>query len=162
MIYAEESHAALYTQDSDTCVVLLPGFGYSFERPLLQAARKLALQAGFDVLCLSFGELPYDKQRMKESVADCLPLACKRAAALLTQLPHAHRIWIAKSFGTIVAGSLRKADERCVMLTPAGTDLSLYTSGRCGLLWRSRSVSERSRSELAEPLPGFVPALSWS
>ena len=55
MIYAEESHAALYTQDSDTCVVLLPGFGYSFERPLLQAARKLALQAGFDVLCLSFG-----------------------------------------------------------------------------------------------------------
>ena len=118
MIYAEESHAALYTQDSDTCVVLLPGFGYSFERPLLQAARKLALQAGFDVLCLSFGELPYDKQRMKESVADCLPLACKRAAALLTRLPHAHRIWIAKSFGTIVAGSLRKADERCVMLTP--------------------------------------------
>ena len=39
MIYAEENSAALYAQGSDTCVVLLPGFGYTFDRPLLKRAR---------------------------------------------------------------------------------------------------------------------------
>ena len=51
MIYAEENSAALYAQGSDTCVVLLPGFGYTFDRPLLKRARELALQAGCDVYC---------------------------------------------------------------------------------------------------------------
>lgn len=118
MIYAEENSAALYAQGSDTCVVLLPGFGYMFDRPLLKRARELALQAGCDVLCLSFGELPIDRQRMKDSVAACLPIAHERAKAILDQLSYARRVWIAKSFGTIVAGMLRKAQERCVMLTP--------------------------------------------
>ena len=118
MIYAEENSAALYAQGSDTCVVLLPGFGYTFDRPLLKRARELALQAGCDVLCLSFGELPFDRQRMKDSVAACLPIAHERAKAILDQLSYARRLWIAKSFGTIVAGMLRKAQERCVMLTP--------------------------------------------
>ena len=118
MIYAEENSAALYAQGSDTCVVLLPGFGYTFDRPLLKRARELALQAGCDVLCLSFGELPIDRQRMKDSVAACLPIAHERAKAILDQLSYARRLWIAKSFGTIVAGMLRKAQERCVMLTP--------------------------------------------
>ena len=118
MIYAEENSAALYAQGSDTCVVQLPGYGYTFERPLLERARELALQAGCDVLCLSFGELPIDRQRMKDSVAACLPIAHERAKAILDQLSYARRLWIAKSFGTIVAGMLRKAQERCVMLTP--------------------------------------------
>ena len=86
MIYAEENSAALYAQGSDTCVVLLPGFGYTFDRPLLKRARELALQAGCDVLCLSFGELPIDRQRMKDSVAACLPIAHERAKAILDQL----------------------------------------------------------------------------
>ena len=116
MIYAEENSAALYAQGSDTCVVLLPGFGYTFDRPLLKRARELALQAGCDVLCLSFGELPIDRQRMKDSVAACLPIAHERAKAILDQLSYARRLWIAKSFGTIVAGMLRKAQERLSLI----------------------------------------------
>ena len=74
MIYAEESHAALYTQDSDTCVVLLPGFGYSFERPLLQAASensmarvKIAASAFF-IIASSFYCVCYISGVMSSSV----------------------------------------------------------------------------------------------
>ena len=55
-----------YEQESEQCIVLLPGLGYLFDRPLLRCARTLALQHGFCVLELSFGALPYDKAKMKD------------------------------------------------------------------------------------------------
>ena len=72
-----------YEQESEQCIVLLPGLGYLFDRPLLRCARTLALQHGFCVLELSFGALPYDKAKMKESIERCVPLALQRAEAVL-------------------------------------------------------------------------------
>ena len=121
MIYAEENSAALYAQGSDTCVVLLPGFGYTFDRPLLKRARELALQAGCDVLCLSFGELPIDRQRMKDSVAACLPIAHERAKAILDQLSYARQELRHHRGRHAAQGAGALCDAH-----PAAADLSLY------------------------------------
>ena len=114
------SGSVLYEQNSSHCIVLLPGFGYLFDRPLLAEMKELALQKGFNVLELSFGELPYDKTKMKESVEACVPLAAARAKATLEQLMPMQFHFVAKSFGTIIACMLRKSytNQPAVLLTP--------------------------------------------
>lgn len=116
-----------YEQESEQCIVLLPGLGYLFDRPLLRCARTLALQHGFCVLELSFGALPYDKAKMKESIERCVPLALQRAEAVLPLMDGKQLHFIAKSFGTVIAGLLRPqcSDHPAFFLTPLKQTLPL-------------------------------------
>lgn len=112
--------SVFYDQGSAHCVVLLPGFGYLFDRPLLHEAKELALQRHYNVLQLSFGELPYDKQDMKGSIDRCVALACKRSESTFAQLPAHELHFIAKSFGTLIACLLRRqfSNHPAFLLTP--------------------------------------------
>lgn len=116
-----------YEQESDHCIVLLPGFGYLFDRPLLRDAKMLALQRGFCVLELSFGELPYDKTRLTDSIDRCVPIAVKRAHSTLDKVNGQQLHFIAKSFGTVLAGKLRPCygDHPAFFLTPLKQTLPL-------------------------------------
>lgn len=40
---------------SDTLAVILPGIGYTADRPLLDYSKKLALELGYDVLQIEYG-----------------------------------------------------------------------------------------------------------
>ncbi len=109
-----------HEQEGTDCIVLLPGFGYLFDRPLLAEMKQLALQYGFSVLELSFGSLPYDKQQMKASIDRCVPIALESAQKTLDELSGMTFHFVGKSFGTIIAGRLREqyGSEPACFLTP--------------------------------------------
>ena len=90
--------------------VLLPGFGYGPDKPLLHYARKAALAAGFEVLAVEYGPLPRDRADLARAVRDAFGPALAAAAAQLDSAlaGRAFRsvFFVSKSFGTLVAGEL--------------------------------------------------------
>ncbi len=116
-IVCRRKHTALTSRSSEQCIVLLPGFGYTFDRPLLRGARTLALQAGCACSNFPLVRCPMTA-KMKGHRALCAADRPERAKAILDQLSYARRLWIAKSFGTIVAGMLRQGAGALFMLTP--------------------------------------------
>ena len=107
-ISKSENEALRIVQGSRDCVVLLPGFGYLFDRDLFVQAKVCALDHGVDVLELSFGTLPFDKKNMKASIDVCLSIAMRRACMILDELPYERCHFVGKSFGTVAAVKLRK------------------------------------------------------
>ncbi len=118
-----------HEQAGSDCIVLLPGFGYLFDRPLLAEMKQLALQYGFSVLELSFGRLPYDKQQMKASIDRCVPIALQIAQETLDGLSDKTFHFVGKSFGTIIACLLREhADGAVLAWTPLKQTLPMLQS----------------------------------
>lgn len=126
-ISKSENEALRIAQGSRDCVVLLPGFGYLFDRDLFVQAKACALDHGVDVLELSFGTLPFDKKNMKASIDVCLPIAMRRACMILDELPYERCHFVGKSFGTVAAVKLRKryGDQPALLFTPLKQTLPL-------------------------------------
>ena len=92
-------------------LVLLPGFGYGPDKPLLHYAKKAALAAGWQTLAIDYGPLTRGaNQSIFEAGQQAFPQAF---AAANTQLDSALRageyaelLLVSKSFGTLIAGEL--------------------------------------------------------
>lgn len=69
--------------------VIFPGLGYGPDRPLLYYAGKLAREAGYELVTLSYGELPRverpapGKPLDTERLGECFRLALERSASRL-------------------------------------------------------------------------------
>ena len=91
--------------------VIFPGLGYGADRPLLYYAGKLAREAGYNLVTVSYGELsrverpspgkPLDTGKLEE----CFRLALERTTAQLAGVEGSDILLISKSIGTAVGAA---------------------------------------------------------
>lgn len=115
-------------QGSRFLAVLLPGAGYTCDRPLLYYSGVLALECGGDLLRLDYGEAEPDKEHFAsivEAAADAIRQAEKPEHLMI--------VLIAKSFGTLVAGKLMnrlRRPTKLVLFTPIRATLPIMNGDR--------------------------------
>jgi hypothetical protein len=121
-----------YRQESEThsLAIILPGFGYNVDLPLLYYPGRIALSKTMDLLCL---ETEYNLHPTFSKLTDAEQLACLDADAdaafdaAVSQRAYQKIIFIGKSLGTMEMGHLLERyhtlpNSRWVWLTPVLTD----------------------------------------
>lgn len=117
------------SRESDTLVVLLPGIGYTVDRPLMDYSKKLALELGYDVLQIEYGfqivrkifdrenEFQYVKRESIEIFKNALNDNYKKI------------IFISKSIGTIIntilCNEVKGREVKNIYLTPVNETLKV-------------------------------------
>lgn len=85
--------------------VIFPGVGYTTDRPLLYYAGKLARKYEFDVVEISYGNLPNtDKMKMFDYALTAANAAINR----ISFAAYDKIFFISKSIGTLIAGTIQK------------------------------------------------------
>lgn len=91
--------------------VIFPGIGYHSERPLLYYAKKLAKESGFDIVEVSYDNLP------KENKLLAFQMAMEMAEEILEPIlfeTYDSILFISKSIGTEVASTYEERIEKKV------------------------------------------------
>lgn len=126
--YGLRRHRLLIQPDSRYLAVILPGSGYSAERPLLHYSVSLALEQGCDVLTIDYGPGEHGNHDFV-SILEAAAEAIRQAE----QPYHRQIILIGKSYGTLVAGKLTNRIRRpylLVFFTPVRSTLSFMNGDR--------------------------------
>lgn len=116
-------------QKSTTLVVLLPGIGYTVDRPLMDYSKKLALESGYDVIPIEYGfqiarktlkpqeEFKYIKKESMDILKSVLNKNYKKI------------IFISKSIGTIVhtllCNEVNNYEVKNIYLTPVNETMKV-------------------------------------
>lgn len=101
-------------------MVLFPGMGYTCDKPLLHYAKAYGFLNGYDILCINYGLMTFDKTKVLSSIAPAYDIA-KEALNQIDITRYEHILFISKSLGTVVAGQLSKEytwDIQNIFLTP--------------------------------------------
>lgn len=101
-------------------MVLFPGMGYTCDKPLLHYAKAYGFLNGYDILCINYGKMTFDKTKVLSSIAPAYDIA-KAALNQIDLIKYKHILFISKSLGTVVAGQLSKEytrDIQNIFLTP--------------------------------------------
>ena len=113
--------------------VLFPGIGYTCEKPLLYYSAKLCVEAGYEVIRLSYDGFPPGVKGDAEKMRQCFLSALEQTEEKLRDVDWKARediVFIGKSVGTVVAACYAKKhglNVRCVLLTPV-TATFAYTA----------------------------------
>lgn len=135
-------HNEFYKQSekNSALVVIFPGGDNSRDKPLMYYARKAAVIAGHDVLCLSYGR----KEPVK-GLVDSLEVEtneCFEAVRKCLSDNYKKIYFISKSLGTGVAGRISKelGYEKInnIFLTPTNKALSHITNSKCKVIIGSK------------------------
>lgn len=101
-------------------MVLFPGMGYTCDKPLLHYAKAYGFLKGYDILCINYGKMTFDKSKVLSSIAPAYEIA-KEALNMINITNYEKIIFISKSLGTVVVGQLSKEyamDIQNIFLTP--------------------------------------------
>ena len=114
----EELCAVLTENGGSRLCVLFPGMGYTCDRPLLHFTGKAALSLGYDLLALSYGDVPQelDRARSEENVKRVIEKCTALLSAADTE-KYSETVYVGKSLGTMPASVLGKG-SRQIWFTP--------------------------------------------
>ncbi len=118
--------------------VFFPGIGYTVDKPLMHYSRKLAADAGFEVLLLPYSGFPPKVKGDRGKMEESYQIALKQAKDMLsgTDLSAYDVIlFVGKSIGTIVAAEIAAQSSfsdriHSVLYTPLEATFS-YPLGNC-------------------------------
>lgn len=117
---------------SDTLAVILPGIGYTCDRPLLDYNKRLMIQLGFDVLPISFGFQIAGKKLKVHEEFKYIYEETKELINMSLKKRYKNIILVAKSLGTIVLSLLNnEIKDRNVIniyLTPVDATMDVGIS----------------------------------
>ena len=126
----EQAESVLETtaEGNRTLGVLLPGIGYTCDRPLLYYTGRLLQEHGCDLLRVRYGSIPGDGTAINDVSASVLETIREALSP-----SHIEIILVGKSYGTVVAGRLmsrlsRSCRVRMLLYTPVRATLS-YMNG---------------------------------
>lgn len=119
----------IVSQDSNTLAVLMPGIGYTLDRPLMDYSKKLVLQLGFDVLSVEYGFQIVRKNLDREKE---LKYLIKESLYIFKSALHEKYrkiIFISKSIGTIIhtllCDEVSDYEVKNIYLTPINETLKI-------------------------------------
>lgn len=112
---------AAQADGADKLLVILPGYGYTFDYPVLYTLRRAALELGYDVLSVQYGF----QAAHVDMTTDTMPYVQEDVHAAFAALPAAnyrHICVAGKSLGTFLAAqfaeSLSAEQVSLILLTP--------------------------------------------
>ena len=88
--------------------IVFPGIGYHRDKPLLYYSIKLAKEAGYEVFCVDFSVIPWEKgdlkdpRKMKSLFEQAMEIA-RKSLAEVTIDAEDDVLFISKSIGTVTA-----------------------------------------------------------
>ncbi|WP_294373313.1 alpha/beta family hydrolase [uncultured Clostridium sp.] len=92
---------------SDILAVILPGIGYTLDRPILDYSKKLCLELGYDVLPIEYGfqaaRKEFDKEKFQIVVDETMELISMSLNEKYKKI-----IFIGKSIGTVIQRIIQK------------------------------------------------------
>lgn len=123
--------AKITRSDSRGLCVLFPGMGYSCDRPLLHFTGRIALNKGYDVLALSYGNIPTTlKEARCERVTREVTEKCRALIAAVDLKKYETVVFAAKSLGTLCAGVLGKEIKQ-IWYTPVEESFENFSEENC-------------------------------
>ena len=110
--------------------VLFPGIGYHVDKPLLYYGRKLAVQRGYEVVGVPYGNFPDGVKGSPEKMKQAFLSALEQAEEILREVDfgkYEEILFISKSVGTAVAsayGAKHRLRTRNLYFTPVEESFS--------------------------------------
>lgn len=86
--------------------VFFPGIGYTIDKPLMHYSRKLAVNAGFEIMLLPYTGFPASVKGDREKMDECYQIALAQTNEMLSGIDlsvYDEILFVGKSIGTIVA-----------------------------------------------------------
>lgn len=128
--------SCIIEKNSDTLAVLLPGIGYTNDRPLLDYSKRLCLELGYDVLPIEYGfqaaRIEYNIENVNANF-DIILNESRSILNLSLDKKYKKIVFIGKSFGTLIQRFL--CDDICnkysfknIYLTPINRTVELGIS----------------------------------
>ena len=121
--------------DSKKLAIIIPGMGYTKDRPLLYYAGKLLTAAGYELLHIEFTNLPKkirgNRELILQTAIQCYDQASTRLASTDFSA-YTDILFVGKSIGTIVAARYiaeHNLDARQIWYTPLQETLDTVFSG---------------------------------
>lgn len=104
--------------------VLFPGIGYTCDKPLLYYAGKLAMNHGYQVVPVPYGNFPSKVKGNAKKMEEAFVSALMQSEEILKEIEwdeYTEILFISKSVGTAVAAAYRKKHQlpaRSISFTP--------------------------------------------
>lgn len=104
--------------------VLFPGIGYHIDKPLLYYSRKLAMERGYEIAEVKYGELPVNVKGNAKKMLEAFNKALQYSKEQLDKIDfnvYDEVLFISKSVGTAVAAAYAKNNKinaRQIYYTP--------------------------------------------
>ncbi len=148
-----ELESKVISQSSTTLAILMPGIGYTLDRPLLDYSKKLALELGYDVLSLEYGFQIARKNLIIEKEFQYLIKESISIFKSALSSNYKKIVFISKSIGTMIHTLLCNEISGCevkhIYLTPIDDTLgvgikenSLVISGTNDPLINIKNIEE--------------------
>lgn len=140
-------------QKSNTLAVIMPGIGYTLDRPLMDYSKKLALELGYDVLSIEYGfQIVRKDLNVEEDIQYVINESMDIFKAALNK-NYKQIVFISKSIGTIIHTSLcneaSNYEVKNIYLTPINETMkvgikenSLVVSGTNDPLISKETIEE--------------------
>ncbi|WP_143316098.1 alpha/beta hydrolase [Clostridium sp. HBUAS56017] len=135
--YGGDFQNVFVDQESNILVIMFPGSGYINAKPLLYYSNKIALELGFDTLCLNYGFQVFNKDFNLDNDKEIEILVQESEKIIRNCLNKEYKelIFIGKSLGTIVQSKLSKRFKEYkqvhVYLTPVDKTLKNSIKHSC-------------------------------
>jgi predicted alpha/beta-hydrolase family hydrolase len=117
------------SQGSTILVVLMPGIGYTLNRPLMDYSKKLALQLGYDILSLEYGFQIARKDLNREEELQYLINESMHIFKSALNDSYKKIVFISKSIGTIIhtllCNEIDNYEVKNIYLTPINETLKV-------------------------------------
>ncbi|MBR3058287.1 MAG: hypothetical protein IKG93_10025 [Clostridiales bacterium] len=116
--------------------IIIPGMGYTKDRPLLYYAGKLLASAGYELLHIEFSNLPKKIKGNRELILKTAIQCYEQATAQLESIDfssYSELLFVGKSIGTIVAAryiSEHNLNARQIWYTPLQETLDIVFSDK--------------------------------
>ena len=138
--------------------VVIPGIGYTADKPLLYFSRKLAERAGYEIRTIPFHGFPKKAKGDAEKLRVSCELACEQAAEHLRNIDLGQYdvvLFIGKSIGTIAAADIAAhrgpaAPVRFILYTPLEETFSYSFSDAVVFTGSSDPWTGSKKSRIAE------------
>ncbi|MGF0031511.1 alpha/beta hydrolase [Bariatricus sp. SGI.154] len=123
--------------------VIFPGIGYHCDKPLLYYSKKLAIQNGYVLQEVPYGNFPQNVKGNAEKMEQSFYTALEQAEDILKDIvweDYSHILFISKSIGTAVAAAYAAEhglETRNIFYTPV--EQSFRFMGREGIVFHGTS-----------------------
>ncbi len=130
----------------DKIAVVFPGIGYHIDKPLLYYTRRLAREAGYELIEISYN-FPYKAKEVKDNSdkkKDAFALAVEQTRDQLSQVKfenYSKVLFIGKSLGTAVAAHYDREHgigAKHLIMTPVPNTFDHLRAG-CGMVYHGLS-----------------------
>ena len=155
-IYNVNLESKVIVNNSHILAVILPGIGYTLDRPLLDYSKKLCIELGYNVLPIEYGfqaaRTKFDGEKFNYLLDETMKLLKISLSSKYKKI-----IFIGKSIGTVVQNVLQQKlleeeaayEFRNIYLTPVDKTVelgivedSIVFSGTCDPLIRKDSIDK--------------------